>query len=228
MGMALAAQLEYPQDEVRVTGISGLLHDVGMAKVPASILEAQRPLRTNEVLEVMKHPIHTLDMIEKVLGVPNRCRLIVYQVHERNNGRGYPRKRTGNKTYNVAKALGIVDAYLAMINDRPYRQAMLPYHAMAQILSEAREGFWDPRIVRAFVKLIGLFPVGSFVTLSDDSLAKVIRSGGNEFAKPQVTITHNADGVPQHSDTVIDLAQEPDGGLAVVKAIPPLYDYSAD
>lgn len=228
MGMALAAQLEYPQDEVRVTGISGLLHDVGMAKVPASILEAQRPLRTNEVLEVMKHPIHTLDMIEKVLGVPNRCRLIVYQVHERNNGRGYPRKRTGNKTYNVAKALGIVDAYLAMINDRPYRQAMLPYHAMAQILSEAREGFWDPRIVRAFVKLIGLFPVGSFVTLSDDSLAKVIRSGGNEFAKPHVTITHNADGVPQHSDTVIDLAQEPDGGLAVVKAIPPLYDYSAD
>ncbi|MFO0947532.1 MAG: HD domain-containing protein [Planctomycetota bacterium] len=228
MGMALAAQLGMPEEEVRVTGIAGLLHDIGMSKVPKSILEATGSLDLNARLEIMRHPIHTLNLTEKVLGVPSRCRLIVYQVHERNNGRGYPRQRTGNKTYVAAKVLGIVDAYLAMINDRPYRNALLPYHAMEQILREAKEGLWDAKIVRAFVSLVGLFPIGSFVMLSDESLAKVIRSGGQEFGKPQVTITHNPYGVRQETNQVIDLAKEPPTGLKVLKAIPPLFDFDSE
>lgn len=227
MGMALAAQLRMPEEEVRVTGIAGLLHDIGMSKVPARILSSPESLDLAARLEIMRHPIHTLNLTEKVLGVPSRCRLIVYQVHERNNGKGYPRLRTGNKTYVAAKVLGIVDAYLAMINDRPYRNALLPYHAMEQILREAKEGYWDAKIVRAFVSMIGLFPVGSFVMLSDESLAKVIRSGGLEFGRPQVTITHNPDGIRQTSSTVIDLAKEPPEGLKVLKAIPPLFDFEA-
>jgi hypothetical protein len=123
----------------------------------------------------------------------------------------------------LAKALGIVDAYLAMITDRPYRKALLPYHAMEQILKEAQRGLWDSRITRGFLRLIGLFPVGSFVMLSNESLAKVVRAGGQHFAKPHVVVTHNTDGIPQKSDTVIDLVQEnPETGLRVVRAIPPL------
>lgn len=224
MGMALVARMGMPEDEVRVAGISALLHDIGMGRVPKEIVESPRPIEPMAWLEIMKHPIHTLDMTERILGVPNRCRLIVYQVHERHNGMGYPRKRPGAKIYSIAKALGIVDAYLAMINDRPYRNAMLPYHAMERILKEAKMGYWDPKVVRAFVSLVGLFPVGSYVMLSDESLGKVVRSGGDEFAKPQVIVTHNADGVPQKGDQLIDLAEEDADGLSIRKAIPPLFE----
>lgn len=227
MAMALAAELQLPEHEVRVAGISGLIHDVGMARLPQELLQLPRRLQLHEFLDIQKHPIYSLDLIERVLGIPNRCRLIVYQVHERHNGKGYPRRRTGKNTYNIAKILGITDAYLAMISDRPYRPAMLPYFAMEQILKEARAGYWDPKITRAFVSLIGLFPVGSFVVLSDESLAKVIRSGGADFGKPQVKITHNADGVPQKGDTLIDLAREDARGLKIVQAIPPLFDVDA-
>lgn len=227
MAMALAAELELPEDEVRVAGISGLIHDLGMACLPVELLNYPGRLELAQFLEIMKHPILSLDLVERVLGIPNRCRLIVYQVHERHNGKGYPRRRTGNKTYNIAKILGIVDAYLAMISDRPFRQPILPYAAVEQILKEARAGFWDPKITRAFISLIGLFPVGSFVMLNDDSLAKVMRSGGPNFGKPCVKITHNANGTPQQSDTVIDLAMEPADGLQIVQAIPPLFDVDA-
>jgi HD-GYP domain-containing protein (c-di-GMP phosphodiesterase class II) len=223
MGMALATQMELPEEEVRVAGIAALLHDLGMAKTPQAIINSPRRLDAAEFLEVMKHPIYTLDMIERVLGIPNRSRLIVYQVHERANGSGYPRKRTAVKTYNIAKCLGIVDAYLAMITDRPYRAAMLPYHAMEQILREAQRGLWEPKTMRAFVSMVGMFPIGSFVQLSDGSLAKVVRSGGANFGKPQINITHNSDGIPQKSDVVVDLAQE-SSGLSIVQAIPPLFD----
>lgn len=223
MGMSLAAEMRLPKEEVNILGIAGLLHDVGMSKVPGALLEANRPLNTLEFLEVMKHPIYTLDMIDRVSGVPNRCRVLAYQVHERQDGNGYPRKRQGRSIYLLAKILGMVDSYLALISDRPYRKALLPYQALERILYETQRGVWDPQVTRAFLSLVGLFPVGSFVMLSDDSLAKVIRSGGTAYDKPQVTVTHNADGIPQDSDTVIDLSQESD--LRVVKAIQSLYSF---
>ena len=222
MGMALASQLRLTRDEVHITGISGLLHDIGMTKVPRKLIDARRRLETLEFLEVTRHPAYTVDMSERILGVPQRARIVVYQVHERHNGTGYPRRRVGARTFLIAKVLGIVDAYLAMISDRPYRKGMLPYHAMERLLHEARQGVWDPAVMRAFLALIGLFPVGSFVMLSDESMAKIIRAGGENFAKPHVTITHNPDGVPQSDDTVIDLAEEKD--LTIAKAIPRLYD----
>lgn len=226
MGMALAAEMGWPEREAKMTGVAGLVHDLGMARVPEEIREAPRRIGPLEFFEIMKHPIYTVDMIERVRGVPERCRVVTYQVHERQDGSGYPRRRTGERVYMIAKILGIVDAYLAMISNRPYRKALLPYHAMEKILEDARMGKWDPKVTRAFVKLIGMFPVGSFVMLSDESMAKVERSGGENFGKPQVAITHDADGAPQKSDALVDLAQEDEQeGIKIVKAIPPLFDF---
>lgn len=225
MGMALAAEMKMDENEARLVGISGMLQDVGMGKVPEHIVEAKRRLAPLDFLEVMKHPIYGVDMAERVLGIPGRVRLVIYQVHERENGSGYPRKRKGRQTFHWAKLLGMVDAYLAMISDRPYRDAMLPYHAMERIVKETNQGVWDPHLTRSFLSLIGLFPVGSFVMLSDESMARVMRSGGANFAKPQINIMYNSDGVRQKSNTIVDLAQEGENGLKVAKAIPPLFDY---
>lgn len=225
MGMALAAEMKMPEDEVRIAGISGLIHDLGMGKVPKELLDRPGPIGRGPFLEIAKHPITTLDMTERVLGIPNRCRLIVYQVHERNNGKGYPRQRTGNKTYLLAKVLGIVDAYLAMISDRPYRPAMLPYHALMAILDDTKAGLFDPKVTRAFLKLIGLFPVGSWVTFASGAIGRITRAGGDNFARPMVSVTHNAEGVPQEPAPLIDLAQETDPGWNILRAIPALVRY---
>lgn len=207
LGMAVACQLRLPAEEVRLTGIAGLLHDVGMRKVPTALLDSPQRLDTVQFLQIKKHPIYSLDLLERVIEIPTLVRLIAYQVHERFDGSGYPRQRDGKKVFLHAKILGMVDAYLAMISDRPYRKAMLPYDAMAQIVQETRLGKWDPAVTRAFLSLLGLFPVGSYIRLADGSTAKVLRSNALNFGRPKVQITHNGNGVPQEG-VFVDLALE--------------------
>jgi HD-GYP domain-containing protein (c-di-GMP phosphodiesterase class II) len=225
LGMALAAEAGWPEPDVRMTGVAALLHDIGMAKVPVELRESPRPLNAVEFLEITKHPIYTLDVIDRIRGFPDRCRVVLYQIHERCDGNGYPRRRTAERIHRTAKLLGMVDAYLAMISERPYRPALLPYHAMEQIVRDTRKGAWDPRMTRSLLSLVGLFPVGSYVMLSDDRMAKVVRAGGIDFGRPQITITHNADGIPQKSDSVIDLAAPEFDKLSIVRALPPLFDF---
>src|SRR5258708_14891179 len=95
-GMALAIELGMGEVEVRNIGLSGLLHDWGMAQIPAELLDANRVLTNAEFLEIKKHPAYTLDLLKNITTIPDTVPMICFQVHERPNGSGYPRGRMKN------------------------------------------------------------------------------------------------------------------------------------
>ncbi len=220
LAMAMGVELGFDAPNVRMLGLTGLVHDWGMAHVPREILEARHWLTEDEYYEIKKHPIYTMRLLEKMCGVPTVVPLIAYQVHERPNGSGYPHGCTGERTHLMAKILGVADAYCAMVTPRPFRPPLIPHSAIECLLRHAATGNYDAHAVRALLKVQSLFAIGSHVALSDGSVARVLRSNGDKYAHPIVRVIRDSqmNPVPDDSEAaIVDLAAD---GLEVVQALP--------
>jgi HD-GYP domain-containing protein (c-di-GMP phosphodiesterase class II) len=217
LGMSLAIEMGMDEETVRLTGLCGLLHDWGMTRISAGIRDAPRILSQAEFTEIQKHPIHTLEMLQRITGIPSQVPLICYQIHEQPNGRGYPRGRRNKQIHPCAGILRVADAFNALTSPRPYRSALMPYAALECLLRNAAERVYDPEIVRSLLHVTSLFPIGSSIALNDGCIARVIRRNGNNFANPIVQIVQNRDGSPLTRFQVLDMSQEK---RKIVRAIP--------
>lgn len=221
LGMAIGVEMGFDAENVRIIGVAGLLHDWGMTRIPAEIREARRVLTAVEFIEIQKHPIYTLNMLERMTGVPRLVPLIAYQVHERVDGSGYPRGRTRNFIHQFARILQVADIFSALTAQRPYAPRMMPYAAMECLLQLSRRKLVDSDVVRALLNIQSLFPIGSYVALSDGQIARVLRPNSGQFSKPIVQLVQNATGKPyslEDPDSVLDLKTE--NAPSVVQALP--------
>jgi HD-GYP domain-containing protein (c-di-GMP phosphodiesterase class II) len=220
LGMALGVEMGMDAHNVRTIAMAGLIHDWGMASVPQDIREAKRYLDESEFFEITKHPMYTQRMLEQMSGVSMPVPIICYQVHERPNGTGYPQGRFSDRIHPMAKILAVADAYNALISPRPYRPPLTPYAAMECILRQTAAGEYDPYVVRALLMVQSLFPIGSYVVLSNGNVAKVLRRNGEKFTQPIVKIVQDSDGneVPDDAETaVLDLSAT---DLEIIKSLP--------
>lgn len=220
MAMAIAVEMELDADNVRTIGITGLVQDWGMTKIPKELLSREHRLSANEFVEIKKHPIYTLDILEGVSGMPRLVPLVAYQVHERPNGRGYPRGRSGNTIHLFARVIAVADMYTALTSPRPWRPRLTPYAAMELLLKRTQTRDVDADVVRALLRTVSLFPIGSLVTLSDGSVARVIRRNRDLYTTPIVQVIQKADGSTAEiddPDMIIDLS---DAEVSVVQSLP--------
>lgn len=128
---------------------AALLHDIGKVAVPDTILNKPGGLSTDEQEEMKEH----VEMGARLLGQIERLRgaaHIVRQHHEAWDGSGYPRGLQGEEIDLEARILTVVDAYDAMTTDRPYRKALSPEGAAAELRAQAGKQF-DPQAVTAFL-----------------------------------------------------------------------------
>jgi len=105
--------------------------------------------------------------------------------------------------------------YVALVSPRPYRSAMLPYSAMEHLLRGSRNGLFDPAVVRSFLQTVSMFPIGSFVELSDGRVAQVLRANAEQYIAPVVQVREVA--APE-TMTIVDLSQEQ--GLSIMRPVP--------
>lgn len=220
LGMAIGAELNLDETNVRNIGLCGLVHDWGMVKVQAKIGKWRRKLDPLERMEMQKHPIFSLEMLEEVAGIPSIVPVVCYQVHEQPNGLGYPRQRSQKMIHLFARILNVAHCYVSLTSSREDRPALMPYAAMEHMLRLTNEKIIDSSAMRALLNLLSLFPVGSFVTLTDGSAARVIRRNGENYTSPIVQIIQTADGNqadPLDPNSIIDLRQS---DLEIDQALP--------
>lgn len=187
LAMAIGATLGQDSQTLTDLGTGCLVHDAGMLKLDENVFKSNEYLNAGDFVEVAKHPVVATDMLYRNMQrVPLGVRMIVYQMHERCNGSGYPRGRTAESLHPLAKIAAVADVYVALVSRRPHRPAMLPYFAMIKMLEDVKAGLFDPQVVRALLQTISLFPLGSIVELSDGRVAKVVRTNGPAYDRPIV------------------------------------------
>ena len=178
---------------VRQVGLAAMFQDIGMLRVPESIRFAQRPLTADERALIDHHPIHSLELLTRSGEIDQIGLMVAYQSHERCNRSGYPRKRHRMFIHPMARMTAVADVYAAVTCPRPYRDPLIPYRGMTTLLDEVKAGRLDNDFVRMFLDCFGLFPVGSYVRLSEGTTARVICANGRHHTKP-VVVPVAADG----------------------------------
>jgi HD-GYP domain-containing protein (c-di-GMP phosphodiesterase class II) len=217
LAVSIGTIMGLSKDELIELSAGCLLHDAGMMLVPRQIWERPGPLSPAERLEILKHPLYIANALSHRKDVPYGAKATAYQIHERMNGSGYPRKRQHPQIHLFARIGGVADTFLAMISPRHGRAGISPYQAVEKILYATRVGLFDPSVVRALLHATSLFPVGSTVTLSDGRIGRVMRANREDYDRPVVEITSaDFDEPPE----IVNLSQH--DFLAVVGAGQPI------
>lgn len=111
LGLAIARELELPQQDLERFAFLGLVHDLGMARIPESILGAPRRLMREEFRTITEHPGHTREILRQAGSQYHDIAEIAYQEHEREMGQGYPLGLRGEQIDELAKIVGVADVY---------------------------------------------------------------------------------------------------------------------
>jgi putative nucleotidyltransferase with HDIG domain len=227
--MAQARGLGIDGPLLREFGLAALMHDIGKVKTPAEILNKPAKL-TDEEFAIMKR--HTVDGAEILRGTPDIPALapvVAFEHHLRIDGTGYPEK-VSRPSLNLATMLcGIADVYDAMRSQRKYQQAF-PSDRILIVLQKNDGSQFDPHLVRRFVQLLGIYPVGNLVKLDTDEVAIVLQVHAPDPYKPKVRVLFGADGNRLELPRDVNLWETEAGTQRASSVIAPLNpaDYGVD
>jgi HD-GYP domain-containing protein (c-di-GMP phosphodiesterase class II) len=207
---ALTAQGLYLADHKIHNVVAGaLLHDIGMLRLSRGITEKKGGLSEAEHEQIKSHPQHTSKIVTKELFGPNEVNLIALQHHERWDGKGYPDNIAGFAIDIGARIVSVADAFEAMVSKKSYRDSIIGYQAVKNLLADNASRF-DPEVISVFVKIMGIYPIGSIVRLNNYSVARVISINIEAPLRPIVQMLVNKDGKvidPKKTETV-DLLED--------------------
>ena len=207
LSMRLGMELEADKRRCLALGLCGLMHDLGMLTIPPEVLDKFK-LSSTHLKLLHQHPVRSQQMIqnfgESFAWIGN----IVVQVHERRNGLGYPCGLKGEKIHEVARILGLADAYEAMAHPRPDRKVQAMYNAVKEIIDQ-RNAQFDRRIIRALIHIVSIFPLGSLVRLNSGKIGRVIAVSRIHPTRPTVEIMVDSRGQHLSELQVLVLEDEP-------------------
>lgn len=215
----IAKELGIGEQKITEIVLGALLHDIGMLRLPSSILEKKGTLSNTELAVMKSHPDFGAKIAIKELSCPKKISFIIKEHHERWDGQGYPDNIAGAVIYPEARIISVADAFEAMLSRKPYRAPMASYEAIKNLLADNSRRF-DPDILKVFTKVMGIYPVGSIVLLSNGAYGKIEKIRDISL-RPKVKLLKNTSGKTKNSgeDEIVDLLF--DKKLYIVKGVGP-------
>jgi putative nucleotidyltransferase with HDIG domain len=190
--MAQARGLGIEGPLLREFGLAALMHDIGKVKTPSEILNKPDKLTDEEFTIMKRHTIDGAEILRSTTDIPPLAPVVAFEHHLRLDGTGYPHG-VSRPTLNLATMLcGIADVYDAMRSQRKYQQSF-PSERILTVLQRNDGSQFDQHLIRRFVQLLGIYPVGNLVRLNTGEIAVVLRVHAPDPFRPKVRILFAAD-----------------------------------
>lgn len=203
--IALARQLGLSDQETREAGMAGLLHDMGKAVLPMEVLNKPGKLTDEEFAIVKTHPEEGYKILCAANGVAEMTKDVCLHHHERIDGAGYPRGLNNESLSLYAKMGAVCDVYDAITSNRPYKAGWCPAESIKRMAEW--KGHFDPVVFQAFVKSLGIYPIGCLVRLDSGRLGVVVEQGEKSLLKPRVKVFFSTKAQAYIKPELIDLAR---------------------
>ncbi len=223
----LMRRLSFNEAQQRSVIAAALTMNVGMYALQEELFSQKDALTVEQKKEIILHPEKGVELL-KLAGVDDEVWLsIILQHHERINGNGYPEKKSGENIHQGAKIVALADIYAAMITPRIYRKPIAAQDALRDIFSKRGKEV-DEKLAQLLIAEVGIFPPGSFVTLSNGETAVVIKravSRGEEKTSPKVCSLLDSSRRPYEKSIMRDTA---DKGCKIKSVCQPDFDNPVD
>lgn len=206
MMVALAKQLGLDEVVTRTAGMAGLLHDLGKATMPMDVLNKPGKLTDAEFSIIKTHPQEGHRMLLTGNNVDAMVLDVCLHHHEKTDGSGYPKGLKGDEISLFAKMGAVCDVYDAITSNRPYKAGWDPAESLRK-MAEWANGHFDPKVFQAFVKSLGIYPIGSLVKLSSGRLGVVVDQSGKSLTTPLVKVFFSTKSNMRIIPEVVDLSR---------------------
>jgi HD-GYP domain-containing protein (c-di-GMP phosphodiesterase class II) len=212
LAIVLGGHLKLPPHRLIELGVASVLHEIGMVRLPPQLYMAGRKLSDQERKSITAHPILGYNIL-KEKQFPLAICLSALEHHERMNGTGYPRALTGDKISLYARIIAVSCSYDAVTASRPYKEAREGYEGMVDILKNEGKQY-DDSVIKSLVYSLSVYPVGSFVMLTNAKLGQVIDVNPDNPRYPVVLVLGSK--TPDGKETIVQTSET---GVRILKPV---------
>ena len=223
--IALARQLKMGMREMRDAGLAGLLHDVGKIAIPLEVLNKPGTLTDSEFTLVKSHPEEGCKILLEGSDIAEVALDVCLHHHERIDGKGYPHRLPSGEISLFAKMVAVCDVYDAMTSARPYKAGWNPAEAIRRMAQWSKSHFED-RVFQAFVKSVGIYPVGTLLQLQSGRMAVVLEQSDHSLLTPQVKVFYSTKYQLRLAPEIVDLARSGCGEKILAHEDPEKWGFS--
>lgn len=206
--VGLARQLGLEASQLPEIGLAALLHDIGKVGIDLGLLNKRGRLTEAEFDRLREHAPYGHRLLVKS-NAGEIALTVARHHHERSDGSGYPDRLSGDRISIYARMAAVCDVYDATTSNRPYKDAWQPAHALRKMAEWSRSQY-DTRVFHAFVRTVGIYPIGTLVRLKSGHLGVVLDQNETALLMPRVKVFFAIQRNCRIPERVIDLAREGD------------------
>ncbi len=209
VSLLIGRKLGLPENELMELGVGALMHDVGKLDVAERFRHAEHGFNGHEQAAYRDHVAKGVAAGQR-MGIAAGAMRVLAQHHEHADGSGFPLKLAGDRITMPARIVALINRYDNLCNPQSRAQPLTPHEAVSVLFTQSR-GTFDSTVLNTFIRMMGVYPAGSLVQLTDDRFALVVAVNASRPLRPLVLV-HDP-RVPRHEALMLDLVTQPDVGI---------------